>query len=68
MPGAEAMAPPQPAMLDVNVIAREKKGVVAVPKVQAGLGVAVVSTSQGVVVDRQARKLQVGGEVLCEVW
>jgi small subunit ribosomal protein S8 len=30
--------------------------------------VAVVSTSQGVVTDRQARKLQVGGEVLCEIW
>ena len=38
------------------------------PKVQGGLGVAVVSTSQGVVTDRQARKLQVGGEVLCEIW
>jgi small subunit ribosomal protein S8 len=38
------------------------------PKVQGGLGVAVVSTSQGVVADRQARKLMVGGEVLCEIW
>jgi small subunit ribosomal protein S8 len=38
------------------------------PRVQGGLGVAVISTSQGVVTDRQARKLGVGGEVLCEVW
>jgi small subunit ribosomal protein S8 len=38
------------------------------PKVQGGLGVAVVSTSKGVVTDRQARKLGVGGEVLCEIW
>ena len=38
------------------------------PKVQGGLGVAVISTSQGVVTDRQARKLVVGGEVLCEIW
>jgi len=38
------------------------------PKVQGGLGVAVISTSKGVVTDRQARKLQVGGEVLCEIW
>jgi small subunit ribosomal protein S8 len=38
------------------------------PKVQGGLGMAVVSTSQGVVTDRQARKLQVGGEILCEIW
>jgi small subunit ribosomal protein S8 len=38
------------------------------PRVQGGLGVAVVSTSKGVVTDRQARKLRVGGEVLCEIW
>ena len=38
------------------------------PKVQGGLGVAVISTSQGVVTDRVARKLTVGGEVLCEIW
>jgi small subunit ribosomal protein S8 len=38
------------------------------PKVQGGLGVAVISTSQGVMSDRQARKLGVGGEVLCQVW
>lgn len=38
------------------------------PRVQGGLGVAVISTSKGVVTDRQARKLQVGGEVLCEIW
>ena len=33
-----------------------------------GLGIAVVSTSRGVMSDRQARRLRVGGEVLCEVW
>jgi len=38
------------------------------PKVQGGLGVAVISTSKGVVSDRQARKMHVGGEVLCEIW
>jgi len=38
------------------------------PKVQGGLGVAVISTSQGVLTDRAARKLNVGGEVLCEIW
>jgi small subunit ribosomal protein S8 len=38
------------------------------PKVQGGLGVAVVSTSKGVMTDRQARKLGVGGEVLCQIW
>lgn len=38
------------------------------PKVQNGLGVAVVSTNRGVLTDEQARGLRVGGEVLCEVW
>ncbi len=38
------------------------------PRVQGGLGVAVISTSKGVVSDRQARKMQMGGEVLCEIW
>ena len=33
-----------------------------------GLGIAIVSTSRGVMTDRDARKLGVGGEVLCEVW
>ncbi|MBW7906506.1 MAG: 30S ribosomal protein S8 [Phycisphaerae bacterium] len=38
------------------------------PKVLDGLGISIVSTSRGVLSDRQARKLSVGGEVLCEVW
>ena len=38
------------------------------PKVRAGLGVSIVSSSKGVMSDRQARKLNVGGEILCEVW
>jgi small subunit ribosomal protein S8 len=43
-------------------------GAEELPRVQGGLGVAVISTSKGVVADRHARKLQVGGEVLCEIW
>lgn len=39
-----------------------------VPRVLGGLGVAVVSTSQGLLTDREARKRNVGGEVLCFVW
>lgn len=38
------------------------------PRVMKGLGIAVVSTSQGVMTDRKARKLNVGGEVLAFVW
>ena len=39
-----------------------------VPRVLGGLGVAVLSTSQGLITDREARKRNVGGEVLCYVW
>ena len=38
------------------------------PKVLGGLGVAIISTNQGVITDKQARKLNVGGEVLAFVW
>ncbi|HAJ73532.1 MAG TPA: 30S ribosomal protein S8 [Lachnospiraceae bacterium] len=38
------------------------------PKVLGGLGIAILSTNQGVITDKQARKLQVGGEVLAFVW
>ena len=39
-----------------------------VPRIRNGLGVAVVSTSRGVLSDRAAREAGVGGELLCEVW
>jgi small subunit ribosomal protein S8 len=39
-----------------------------VPRVLGGLGVAVLSTNQGLLTDREARKRRVGGEVLCYVW
>jgi small subunit ribosomal protein S8 len=39
-----------------------------IPKVLGGLGIAIVSTSKGVMTDRTARKNAVGGEVLCYVW
>ena len=38
------------------------------PKVLGGLGIAILSTNQGIVTDKEARKLQVGGEVLAFVW
>ena len=47
---------------------RVYRGVTELPKVRNGLGVAVISTNRGVVTDEQARGLQVGGEVLCEIW
>ncbi|MDD2216898.1 MAG: 30S ribosomal protein S8 [Eubacteriales bacterium] len=39
-----------------------------VPKVLGGLGIAIVSTSHGVISDKEARNLGVGGEVICYVW
>ena len=39
-----------------------------VPSVLGGLGIAILSTNQGIVTDKEARKLQVGGEVLAFVW
>lgn len=39
-----------------------------VPKVLGGLGTAVISTSSGIVTDKEARKLGVGGEVICYIW
>jgi small subunit ribosomal protein S8 len=38
------------------------------PRVLGGLGIAILSTNQGVITDKQARKLKVGGEVLAFVW
>ena len=39
-----------------------------IPKVLGGLGIAILSTNQGILTDKEARKLQVGGEVLAFVW
>ena len=38
------------------------------PRVQGGLGVTIVSTSQGLLVDRECRRRKLGGEIICEVW
>ena len=39
-----------------------------VPKVLGGLGIAIISTSSGLITDKEARRLGVGGEVICYVW
>lgn len=48
----------------LRVYARRYK----IPRVLNGLGTAVVSTSKGVITDKEARKLKVGGELLCYIW
>lgn len=47
---------------------RQYKGVAELPKVEAGLGIAIVSTSKGLMTDRAARAAGVGGEVICTVF
>jgi small subunit ribosomal protein S8 len=47
---------------------RVYKGATDIARVRGGIGVAIVSTSDGVMTDREARRRKVGGEILCEVW
>jgi small subunit ribosomal protein S8 len=47
---------------------RQYRGIDNLPKVLNGLGVAIISTSKGVITDKEARKMNVGGEVLCYVY
>ena len=47
---------------------RVYKGATELPRVLGGLGVAIISTSQGVMTDKEARRARVGGEVLAYVW
>lgn len=47
---------------------RVYRGATELPRVLGGLGVAIISTSQGLMTDRQARQAKVGGEVLAYVW
>jgi small subunit ribosomal protein S8 len=47
---------------------RRYVGATKIPRVRGGLGVAVVSTSEGLLTDTQARKKNLGGELLCYVW
>ncbi|EAT11902.1 30S ribosomal protein S8 [Bermanella marisrubri] len=47
---------------------RQYKSVAQLPKVEAGLGIAIVSTSKGIMTDRAARAAGIGGEVICTVF
>jgi small subunit ribosomal protein S8 len=47
---------------------RVYKGAQNIDRIRGGVGVAIVSTSSGLMTDREARRRNVGGEVLCEVW
>ena len=62
----------QPVIEDIARVSRPSRrqyaGADGIPNVRNGLGVAIVSTSRGVMTDRAARKAGVGGEVLCTVY
>lgn len=61
-----------PAIAKVERVSRPSRreyiGYDAIPIVQGGLGIMILSTSKGVVTNRQARKLKVGGELICRVY
>ncbi len=62
----------KPAINELKRVSRPGRrvyvGVTDIPRVKNGLGIAVLSTSKGVLVDRQARTHKVGGELLCTIW
>jgi small subunit ribosomal protein S8 len=62
----------RPAILGLKRVSRPGhrvyRGASELPRVQGGIGVAVVSTSQGLMPDREARRRRLGGEIVCEVW
>jgi len=62
----------QPVIQGLKRVSKPSRRIYArhdkLPKVLAGMGVAVVSTSKGVLTDQTARENRVGGEVLCTIW
>ena len=62
----------KPGIIGIKRISRPGLRVYAdngrIPRVLSGLGTAVLSTSKGVISDREARKLKIGGEVICYIW
>lgn len=61
-----------PVVTDIKRVSRPSlriyKGVRELPRVLNGLGIAIISTPQGIMTDKQARKKKIGGEVLALVW
>lgn len=62
----------EPAIAGIRRISkpgrRVYKGVTEIPRVLGGLGVAIVSTSQGLMTDQQARRSKIGGEIIAYIW
>jgi len=62
----------KPVIESINRVSRPGlrtyKGTTELPKVEAGLGIAIISTSKGIMTDRAARAAGIGGEVICTVF
>jgi small subunit ribosomal protein S8 len=62
----------EPAIRSLKKISKPGQRVYAtkdqLPKVLGGLGMSIISTSQGLMTDKEARKRKLGGEVICEIW
>ena len=62
----------QPVIREIKRVSKPGRrvyaGVAELPRVRNGLGVAIISTPQGVMSDKQARRENVGGEILCTIW
>lgn len=62
----------QPAIQGIKRVSKPGRRIYVgreeIPRVVGGLGISVVSTSKGVLVDREAKKARVGGELICKVW
>ncbi|GIW40103.1 MAG: 30S ribosomal protein S8 [Candidatus Binatia bacterium] len=62
----------RPVITDLKRVSKPSlrvyRGAKEIPKVRGGLGISIVSTPAGVLVDREARRRNVGGEILCAVW
>jgi small subunit ribosomal protein S8 len=63
---------PQPVIMGLTRVSKPGRRIYTkqddIPWVRSGLGVAILSTSKGVISDRKARNLGIGGEILCYVW
>jgi small subunit ribosomal protein S8 len=62
----------EPAISDIKRVSkpglRRYVATDSIPRILNGMGIAILSTSKGVLVDREARKQKVGGELICTVW
>ena len=62
----------KPIMNELRRVSRPGRrvyvGIERIPPLRAGLGVNILSTSKGILVDREAKKAKVGGEIICSVW